>query len=889
MIINLVSDLRIKRQPRIDRNLALQKVKLFHVGCKFIENDLTAIGKPDVMTYISILFRSSRSKYEPYANLPNTMIGGSGWDLITVLPPEIDDLKPHMNYGFTQRGCNRKCSFCIVPEKEGKYRVVGNLKDLWDGTPKAEIMIWDNNVLFDLEHTKALVEESKELGVRLDWNQGMDFRLLTQDVVDLLKPVKLFRNGKWRFSLDNPADIQRFKDKLPLMRQLSSTPFVYVYVDASDPDGELERLSFLREEKCKPSLQLDDCVRGLEKYQVMRDYCNGINGHFMKLTWDEYYPIRQERENRMIKQNRGYLKEVKIKDIIIGENRRPVGDVTNLKNGIESYGYTCPISITKDMKLVYGAHRIEACKQLGWETIPAMIFDFITPEHAEMAEIDENLHRVELTKLEICELSARRKVLYEKVHPESSKASITTGNLSQKSGTTNAFTKDIAEKKGCSRRVIEKDVQIGENLVKETCDVIRNTPLANNKSELLVLARKTAEEQAEFCSMLKAGLVKNASSFHSIQSRANADNQPVPEEPVEGIDFQLSAKLLLGKYQEYITDIPDGSVQLFLTDPPYGCGVRYGQGSKTEADFIDVIEFMKEVNRMTAHNGSALIFCSEVYLGTYLTNTFDLKLVQIMHWYKTNKDPKPLEGNTGLNKYLDSVEYILWFVKDYENYTFNSMSIDKEVAGSKRTTRFESDDFSTGQCAGGERYKADPNANDKIKAFHRCQKPVDLIESLLLAHSNRGDMVVDLFSGTGTTAEVAVSWERSFFGTEMNPEFHALAEKRMAYFIGKNEYILEDEEYSDEWDEYYDNDEVIRGEYEPEINEELKEKITEEMLTELKAEMKAEMKAKYILSMAQMQEKCEAGTAPEALQAQYQAHIDAGFTSENFMAKVESI
>ncbi len=212
MKINLVSDIKV------DRNFALQKVKLFHENDEIIENDLESICSPGTQTYISVIFRKNRAKYEPYEGLPNTLIGGSGWDLSTVLPPEIDAIKPHVNYGFTQRGCNRTCGFCVVPQKEGRFHIVGNLRDLWDGTPKAEITLWDNNILLDKDHLRAICAEAKELGVYLDWNQGLDFRLVDEEVVSLLKTVKLVPKTKWRFALDDVASIPLFKEKLDLMR-----------------------------------------------------------------------------------------------------------------------------------------------------------------------------------------------------------------------------------------------------------------------------------------------------------------------------------------------------------------------------------------------------------------------------------------------------------------------------------------------------------------------------------------------------------------------------------------------------------------------------------------------------------------------------------------------
>jgi DNA modification methylase len=97
-----------------------------------------------------------------------------------------------------------------------------------------------------------------------------------------------------------------------------------------------------------------------------------------------------------------------------------------------------------------------------------------------------------------------------------------------------------------------------------------------------------------------------------------------------------------------------------------------------------------------------------------------------------------------------------------------------DICGDTKT-----DLFRTTQCGGGERFK-----NAEGKTLHKCQKPYDLIETLLLTHSNRGDRVMDPFLGTGTTAEAAVRWERKFWGIERDPEYFARARDRATSVLG---------------------------------------------------------------------------------------------------------
>ncbi|GAH92586.1 unnamed protein product, partial [marine sediment metagenome] len=86
----------------------------------------------------------------------------------TTLRPEIEEMKPKINIGFTTRGCIRKCPFCIVPEKEGKIRVVGDIYDFWDreGT---ELIILDNNILALPEHFKMICTQLKQENLKVDF------------------------------------------------------------------------------------------------------------------------------------------------------------------------------------------------------------------------------------------------------------------------------------------------------------------------------------------------------------------------------------------------------------------------------------------------------------------------------------------------------------------------------------------------------------------------------------------------------------------------------------------------------------------------------------------------------------------------------------------------
>jgi len=180
LLINIDS----KRMP----NLALKKIEKYHLdnGDEVIW-DIPLYAHLMDKIYVSCVFEKNKAECLQWKD--RALIGGSGYDLKTTLPEEIEKVKPHINLGFTTRGCIRKCKFCVVPEKEGRIRIVGDLLDLWDGESK-DIVLLDNNILALPEHFKLICKQARENKIRLDFNQGLDCRLLNQDIVDELKTIK---------------------------------------------------------------------------------------------------------------------------------------------------------------------------------------------------------------------------------------------------------------------------------------------------------------------------------------------------------------------------------------------------------------------------------------------------------------------------------------------------------------------------------------------------------------------------------------------------------------------------------------------------------------------------------------------------------------------------
>lgn len=203
---------------------------------------------------------------------------------------------------------------------------------------------------------------------------------------------------------------------------------------------------------------------------------------------------------------------VLISDIIIGEKRREVKSdyVQKLADSIKQVGLINPITIAPDNRLIAGYHRLQAFIQLGETRIPAVILNLSELE-ARLAEIDENLIRNEGTVLERSEWLEERKVIYEELFPETRVGQFggwhnnKTTRLENEINSVSSFTEDTADKTGKSRRTIEQEIQISKNISPEVKNKIRDTELADRKTDLLRLSRMEPEQQEKIVDQIISG------------------------------------------------------------------------------------------------------------------------------------------------------------------------------------------------------------------------------------------------------------------------------------------------------------------------------------------------------------------------------------------------
>jgi len=130
-----------------------------------------------------------------------TIIGGSGYDIDSELPEEIEfikpdyDLYPDCDYslGFSTRGCIRNCGFCIVRQKEGYLKRWQHPKHFHDERFN-KIRLLDNNILADREWFFEVTKWILDNNLKVDFNQGLDIRLLDDRVMKRLTKLDLWGN-----------------------------------------------------------------------------------------------------------------------------------------------------------------------------------------------------------------------------------------------------------------------------------------------------------------------------------------------------------------------------------------------------------------------------------------------------------------------------------------------------------------------------------------------------------------------------------------------------------------------------------------------------------------------------------------------------------------------
>lgn len=266
-------------------NLPLMKLYAWHKkNGDSVEwyNPLTAwYEKPD-MVYMSKVF-SFTPDYEHPVNAKKIIRGGTGYfypDGGDTLSDEIEHIYPDYSiypeyckdtaYGFLTRGCPRGCGFCIVGKKEGlKSRKVSDLSEFWNG--QKNIVLLDPNITACKEW-KELFQQLIESNSYVDFSQGLDIRVMTEEKAEMLSKIKVKSvHFAWDRFEDKEKIVSKFKNFKDITSWSRAKMGVYVLTGYDTTfEQDLERVYTLIDLGYSPYVMIYDKYKKKKKDPLVR-------------------------------------------------------------------------------------------------------------------------------------------------------------------------------------------------------------------------------------------------------------------------------------------------------------------------------------------------------------------------------------------------------------------------------------------------------------------------------------------------------------------------------------------------------------------------------------------------------------------------------------------
>lgn len=217
-------------------NLALCKIAAYHKskGDEVFWYDPMFSGHCDKV-YISKIFNFTPDIDYPI-DADEIIKGGTGYDLKSQLPEEIDNIQPDfsiypevptdISYGFLTRGCPNKCAWCVVPRKEGRIHPYWDVDRVANGRKK--IILMDNNILAAGDYCREQLQKIIDRGYAVDFNQALDARLVTDEYARYLAKIKWLER-RIRFGCDTFAQIKECQRAMDLINSYGFKGEYFLY------------------------------------------------------------------------------------------------------------------------------------------------------------------------------------------------------------------------------------------------------------------------------------------------------------------------------------------------------------------------------------------------------------------------------------------------------------------------------------------------------------------------------------------------------------------------------------------------------------------------------------------------------------------------------------
>lgn len=205
-------------------------------------------------------------------------------------------------------------------------------------------------------------------------------------------------------------------------------------------------------------------------------------------------------------------------------------------------------------------------------------------------------------------------------------------------------------------------------------------------------------------------------------------------------------------------------VNHIITDPPYNIskennfttmknkrsGIDFGDWDKE----FDLVSWIRPYTEILDKDGSIIIFCSYLYISFIIKELMNcnIDVKDVIIWRKTNPMPRNID-----RRYVQDMEFAIWGVVKNAKWVFN------KIDGNK----YQRSIYETSVVSGNE------------KNGHPTQKSIKLMENIIKVHTNKNDIILDPFMGSGTTGVACKNLGRKFVGIELNKEYFDIAKERL--------------------------------------------------------------------------------------------------------------
>lgn len=239
-------------------------------------------------------------------------------------------------------------------------------------------------------------------------------------------------------------------------------------------------------------------------------------------------------------------------------------------------------------------------------------------------------------------------------------------------------------------------------------------------------------------------------------------------------------KLILGDCLEEMIDISNGSIDLVLTDPPYGT---------TACKWDTIIPFepmWEQLKRVTKKNGAIVLFGSQPFTSALVMSNLKMFKYEWV-WDKVKPTGMLNASHQPLRRHENIIVFCDGKTKYYPQKIQNPKGIEKRSL--YKYQRENEGGESVGEIKQGgvsSNYEADKLLPVSIQSFskenkpiHPTQKPIALMEYLIKTYTNEGEMILDFTMGSGSTGIGCKNLNRNFIGIELNPIYFKIADERI--------------------------------------------------------------------------------------------------------------